>query len=123
MYKLLLIGVGGAVGSILRFVAATWCQRMAGQSFPVGTLIVNVTGCLAIGFLVAMFMEPTAIKEEYRTALIVGVLGGYTTFSAYGYESFALIKDGHWGRLIAYVLLTNALGLIAVWIGFRAGRA
>ncbi|MBI4719236.1 MAG: fluoride efflux transporter CrcB [Planctomycetes bacterium] len=119
MTKWLLIGAGGAAGSMLRYALAGLAQRLAGGSFPVGTLLVNVTGCLAIGFLGAALTGPYVIREEYRIALLVGLLGGYTTFSSFGWETLALLNDGQMARATANVLLCNGLGLAAVWLGYR----
>jgi fluoride exporter len=125
---LLLIALGGAIGSVARFLLSLWVQPVRPglplTHFPVGTLVVNVTGCLAIGVLHALFYgSPHAANErpELRAFLIVGVLGGYTTFSSFGRETLNLIGDNQLGAAAAYVLLSNALGLIAVWLGMRAG--
>lgn len=117
-YKLLLITLGGGFGSLLRYLAGGWIQRAAGATFPLGTLIVNVTGCFAIGFLNAYF-APRVIREEYRVAILVGILGGYTTFSTFGYETFMSLNDHQFPRAALNVVLSVGLGLPAVWIGYR----
>jgi CrcB protein len=119
MLKILLIGSGGAGGSILRYLIGDWVQRATGSSFPLGTLIVNVTGCLAIGFLGSLFGGPVPVREEYRLAVLVGILGGYTTFSSYGRETMTLAGDRQWWFATANLLASNALGLAAVWVGAR----
>jgi len=119
MFKILLIGVGGAGGSILRYLIGDWIQKATGSSFPLGTLTINVTGCLAIGFLGALFAGPLPVREEYRLAVLVGILGGYTTFSSYGRETMALAGDQQWWFAAANLLSSNALGLAAVWVGAR----
>jgi CrcB protein len=119
MTKLLWIAGGGALGTVLRYLAAGWGQRLVTGVFPLGTLLVNVTGCLAIGYLATLFAGPALVREEYRLALLVGFLGGFTTFSTFGFESFALLSDREWGLLGANVLLSNGLGLVAVWLGHR----
>ncbi len=122
MYKLLLIAMGGAVGSVMRYAVAGWTQKLSGSSFPLGTLIVNVSGCLAIGFLGMALTGPLLIREEYRVALLVGILGGYTTFSTFGRETFLLAADGEMGYAMTNLLLCNAVGLGAVWLGHRAAQ-
>lgn len=121
MLKLLLIFLGAGLGGVLRYLLAHTIHTAANSAFPFGTLVVNITGCLAIGFLAALFEArstgPSAIPEHYRLALIVGVLGGYTTFSAFGYESMKLITDHKWMLAGLYIFLSNALGLAAVFIG------
>jgi CrcB protein len=123
MIKLLFIAGGGALGSVLRYLAAGWGQRLTPGVFPLGTLLVNVTGCLLIGYIATLFAGPALIREEYRLAVLVGFLGGFTTFSTFGYESWALLADREWGLLGANVLLSNVAGLIAVWLGHRLALA
>ncbi len=117
MLKITLIAAGGALGSVLRY----WLgSRVHGDAaFPYGTLVVNVTGCLAIGFLAVALAGPH-VREEYRLAILVGVLGGYTTYSSFGLETYRFATGGQLGLAAAYVLLTNVLALAAVWAGARA---
>jgi CrcB protein len=123
LYKLALIALGGGAGSLLRYGLAGVVQgpRLTGAAvFPFGTLAVNALGCLAIGVCAALFLSGRyIIAEEYRIALMIGVLGGFTTFSTFGYETFELANDGQWFRAGLNVLATNAVCLIAVWIGYR----
>ena len=119
MVKLLLIAAGGAVGSLLRYLVSGWGQSLIGGWFPLGTLIVNVSGCLVIGALGGFFAGPQLVREEYRVALLVGVLGAYTTFSNFGWETFTLARDGELRLVLANLLLNNLLGLVAVWFGYR----
>jgi CrcB protein len=119
MTKLLFIAGGGALGSVLRYLVAGWGQRLTPGVFPLGTLLVNVTGCLLIGYLGTLFAGPAVVREEYRLALLIGLLGGFTTFSTFGYETWALLSDREWGLAGANVLLSNVLGLSAVWLGHR----
>lgn len=117
--KLLLLGLGGATGTILRYLIAGWVQHLTGSTFPWGTLIVNVSGCLAIGFLAMLLYGPVLTREEYRVALLIGVLGGYTTFSTFGRETFALANQGQLWAAGANIVLCNVFGLLAVWLGHR----
>jgi fluoride exporter len=119
LLKIGLIAIGGAGGSVLRYWMQSTLQRATGGTFPVGTLVVNILGCLAIGFLNRALTGAWLIREEYRIALTVGVLGGFTTFSAFGWESFTLANDGQFPRAAANIVLSVTLGLIAVWIGYR----
>jgi fluoride exporter len=118
MAKILWIAAGGAVGSVLRYFVHGWTQSLAGGVFPWGILLVNVTGCLAIGILGAFFAGPHLVRDEYRAALLIGVLGAYTTFSTFGWDTFALTQQGERNLAIVNVLLSNLLGLTAVWAGF-----
>jgi CrcB protein len=119
MNKLLLIALGGAFGSVMRYLIAGWMQRLFENPFPIGTFTVNVTGCLCVGVLAAYFAGPHLVREEYKLALTVGVLGGFTTFSTFGMETFSYLNEGQWGRAALNVLLTNITCLAAVWIGYR----
>jgi len=119
MSKLVLIFLGSGLGGVCRYVLSGWAQRFGSASFPVGTLMVNVLGCLAIGFLSAAFMGRWFIREEHRIAVVVGVIGGFTTFSAFGMETFALLNDGQYFRAATNATLSVVLGLAAVWVGYR----
>lgn len=121
MAKLICIAIGGGLGSILRYFVGGFVQRWwdgwQGWFFPAGTIVINVTGCLAIGFLYALFSGPVALREEYRLGLTVGLLGGFTTFSTFGLETFHLISDGRQMLAIANVLVSCVLGILAVAFG------
>jgi len=120
--RLFLVAVGGGAGSILRYLMAGWAQNASNALFPIGTLLVNVLGCLAIGVLGGAFAGPVLIREEYRIALLVGLLGGFTTFSTFGLETVSLLSDGQADRAVLNVVLSNGLGLVAVWLGYRLAQ-
>jgi fluoride exporter len=123
MFKFFLIALGGALGSVARYSLQGFVQRLFADTqaatFPVGTLVVNVLGCFLIGVLSGMFAGPWLIREEYRIGLTVGILGGFTTFSTFGLESFNLVNDGQHRLALANLVLSYALGLLAVGIGYR----
>ncbi len=119
MTKLLLIAGGGAVGAVSRYYLAGWAQRLVSGTFPLGTLTVNVLGCLLIGILGAFFGGPHLVRQEYRLLLMIGVLGGFTTFSTFGLETVTLINAGQFTQAGLNVLLSNGLGLLAVLLGYR----
>jgi CrcB protein len=124
--KTLLIAAGGAIGSVLRYALATFAQRHTaaittrwfGHALPVGTFVVNLVGCLLIGVLAALFVRHVLPHEQYRLALTVGVLGGFTTFSAFGLDTFALLQRGHWGLALLNIAISCAAGVGAVSLGF-----
>jgi len=123
MKHLLLAGLGGCLGSMLRFALANALARWkSGWSFPIETLVVNVTGCLAIGLLAGAFETRGVLPPATRAFLFVGVLGGYTTFSAFGAETFQLLRTGQMGFAVASVSLQVSLGLAAVWAGNALAR-
>jgi CrcB protein len=117
--KLILIMAGGSVGALLRYLLAGFAQRLANGSFPLGTLVVNVVGCLLMGLAGAMFAGPHLIREEYRMALLVGFIGAFTTFSTFGAETFSLANAGQFRLAAVNILLSNGLCLVAVWFGYR----
>ncbi len=123
MTKVLWVALGGGVGSVLRYLVAGVAQQLTASSFPAGTMIVNVIGCFAIGLVGSALAGPILVREEVRLAVLVGLLGGFTTFSSYGWETFALANDGEVARALGNVLLSNALALPAVWIGYRAAQS
>lgn len=122
MAKLAFVALGGGFGSVLRYVLAGWCQQLTRGSFPLGTLCVNVLGCLAIGLLKAAFNGSVLIKEEYQIALVIGLLGGFTTFSSFAFETFIQANERNLLSAGLNVVLSVALGLVAVWIGYRLGE-
>ncbi len=120
MVKLALIFVGGGVGSVCRYGLAGWGQRLTHASFPIGTLLVNVLGCFMIGVLNYLFSGgPYLIRPEYRVALTIGLLGGFTTFSTVGWETFAMANEGQGVRAVTNLLLSVSLGFFAVLVGYR----
>lgn len=122
MSKLALIFLGSGLGGIFRYALSGSVQRVFNGRFPAGTLVVNLVGCLLIGFLTSALLGRVLIREELRVALTVGLLGGFTTFSTFGFETFALLNDGQYARALANILLSVGAGLAAVWIGYRTAQ-
>jgi CrcB protein len=115
--RVLWIGLGGALGAILRYGLASATQSAVGGAFPVGTLLVNVLGCLAIGVLSGMAEARAFASPELRGFLVVGLLGGFTTFSAFANETLLAARDGAPGLALANVLASVTLCLAAAWLG------
>ena len=112
------------MGAVLRYVISGWVQRLPlGDSFPTGTLVVNLTGCLAVGILAELADARGVLSAELRTLLIVGVLGAYTTFSAFANESLSLFRDGEIGLGVLNVFLNVLSCLVAVWAGRSLAHA
>jgi CrcB protein len=122
MLKVVLIFVGSGIGGILRYTMQGLFQRLTESTFPLGTLVVNVIGCVFIGFLTALFSGPVLIREEYRVGLTIGVIGGFTTFSTFGLETFMLTTAGQFWFALLNVVLSCGLGFVAVWFGYRAAE-
>lgn len=117
--KFVLIMLGGAVGSLGRYLVQVWAPTWIVGTLPVGTLLVNVSGCFAIGVLNTAFSGPVTIGAEYRLAITVGILGGFTTFSSFGWETLALADSGQKSSAALYIALSVVLSLAAVWAGSR----
>lgn len=122
MLRLLLIGLGGLVGTLCRYWLSGMLARRYGETFPAGTLVVNVLGCFVIGFLFYMFQERYVAGETARTVVLVGLLGGFTTFSSYGLQTFTLLRDGELLYAAANIVASNVLGLLTVWVGYTLAR-
>ena len=116
------IAIGGAAGSVLRYVVGGAVQRTGGMGFPLGTLAVNVTGCFVIGLLSQHYMN-VQTHPHMRAALITGLCGGYTTFSTFSLEAVGLLEGGEYGKAAAYMLLSLTLSVIATLAGMATGRA
>lgn len=117
MWRYFLIFAASGAGGVLRFWLGGKLQHWAGEGFPWGTLGVNVSGCLGIGFVATAIASAFPVRQEVGLALIAGLFGGYTTFSAFGRETVALWNDGHAARAVAYVAATNLFGILAVCLG------
>ncbi len=121
--QLVLVGAGGFIGSVLRFMISGWTQRLAVWSvFPYGTLVVNVLGCLLIGVLGGLAEFRQVLEPGHRLFLMIGVLGGFTTFSTFAYETLALLRDGEALRAGANVVASVSLSMIFVWLGYALGN-
>jgi CrcB protein len=120
--QLLLVGFGGALGSMARFALSTGLHSLVGRAFPWGTLFVNVTGSFVMGLVYVLLVERTAMGPEWRSLLMVGVLGGYTTFSSFSIETLNLIEGGDVTKAALNVLASVIVCLAAVWAGVILGR-
>ena len=120
LLKAILVGSGGFVGAIFRYGMSGIVQRsMPLATFPYGTLVVNLTGCLLIGTAVGLVDSRQVFGPELRLFVLIGLLGGFTTYSTFGYESFALLRDADYLRAAANVATHVFLGLILVWAGYQ----
>jgi CrcB protein len=123
MTNILLVGMGGFIGSVARYLLSGWVYRFLNNPwFPYGTLVVNVVGCLLIGLLAGLAESRQIFSGEVRLFLLIGMLGGFTTFSTFGYETFALLRDGQFLAMAANVGAQVVFGLLAVWLGYVLSR-
>jgi CrcB protein len=123
MLKIAIIGLGGFVGAILRYLVAGGVHALAKTaSFPVGTMTVNIVGCLLIGLGGGLMESRQLFSSEWRAFLFVGILGSFTTFSTFGLETFNLAKQGQWLASFGNVSISLILGLAAVLAGYMFSR-
>ena len=118
-----MVGVGGCIGSILRFWLGSYIGGKMGTRFPYGTFVINITGSFLIGFILALLTAKTQWSPNWRYLVPIGFLGGYTTFSSFEYETLRTIQDGQLGLALLYIGLSVCVGFVAVWGGVIAGRA
>jgi len=124
MKSLLLVALGGAAGSALRYLVSILTVRLLDDwRFPVATLGVNVFGCFLAGTLWAVLSRPSLLMDEARLILLIGLLGGFTTFSAFGLETLLMLRRGEATQAMTYVAASLTLGLLAVWLGFSLAQA
>lgn len=123
MDKVLLVGVGGFIGAILRYaIGGLVGHWKAGWAFPIETLLINVSGCLVLGFLASLSELRGVLTGASRAFLFIGVLGGFTTFSTFGYETFQLLREAQWRYALLSTFLQVVLGIGAVWGGYVLAR-
>ncbi len=118
--QLLPVGLGGFLGAVTRYLVGHWLLPLSvAQRFPWPTFVVNVSGCLLIGVLAGLVEKHGLFSPALRLFLFTGLLGGYTTFSAFGLESIALLRRGDFALVALYAAASVVLGLLAVWLGLR----
>jgi fluoride exporter len=119
--NILLVGIGGALGSISRYLLGTWIQSLSRSlDFPFGTLTVNLLGCFVIGFLSQLAESRGAFTPESRAFVFIGILGGFTTFSSFGNDTINLFRDGESFNALMNIGTNVIIGLLLVWLGRTA---
>jgi CrcB protein len=122
MSRLLLIGLAGFVGTLSRYWLSGVVARRYGETFPLGTLVVNLSGCFVVGLLYYLLQERFVVNPTARTIVLIGFLGGFTTFSSLGLQTFTLLQDGEFALAILNLTVSNFVGLFLVWIGYTLAR-
>ena len=120
--NLLIVGLGGAAGSMLRYAVQKLCNVHGAGAFPTGTLIVNITGCFLIGILWGIVSRSVSWNEEMKLLLMTGFCGGFTTFSAFTLEGIGLLKESKTALFFIYLTASVAGGLLATFIGIRIAK-
>ncbi|HUO34734.1 MAG TPA: fluoride efflux transporter CrcB [Candidatus Acidoferrum sp.] len=122
MTKYLIVGLGGAVGSVLRFWAGGYISTRMGTRFPYGTFVINITASFLIGFIMELLAERGHWNPNWRYLIPIGFLGGYSTFSSFEYETFRVFQDGELLIAMLNVVSSVVVGFFAVWLGVITGK-
>jgi CrcB protein len=120
--SLALVAIGGAIGSVSRSLLSTFVLRVTGSLLPVGTFAVNVVGCVAFGAIVGAAEHRFVLTPEARAFLLVGILGGFTTFSSYTFETFTLMQDGQFAAAAFNIAGQVVAGLLGFWVAYVIAR-
>jgi CrcB protein len=121
--KYLMVGIGGGLGSILRFWVGSYVSGRMGTRFPYGTFLINCTASFLIGLIITLLAEKTHWNPNLRYLIPIGFIGGYSTFSTFEYETFRLLQDGEMVSVALNVVLSVVVGFLAVWLGVMVGRS
>jgi CrcB protein len=123
MQKIILIGLAGLIGTLCRYWLSGLVARTYGETFPWGTLVVNVVGCLLAGSLFYLMEERFLVNPTLRSVILIGLLGGFTTFSSFSLQTFTLLREGEFALATLNVTLSNLLGLLMLWAGYSLVKA
>jgi len=122
MTKYLMVAIGGAIGSVLRFWVGTHVSNRIATRFLAGTFIINVTACFLIGFVITVLAENSSWSPNWRYLIPIGFIGGYSTFSTFEYETFRVLQEGEFLIAGLNVVLSVVVGFVSVWVGVITGR-
>lgn len=122
MLKIFLIGMAGLAGTLSRYWLSGVVAKRYGETFPLGTLVVNLVGCFLAGLLFYLLQERFLVNQTMRTAVFIGLLGGFTTFSSIGLQTFTLLQDGEFGLAALNIGASNVAGLFLVWAGYTLAK-
>lgn len=123
MQRVILVGLAGLAGTLGRYCLSGLVARRYGETFPWGTLVVNATGCFLTGAIYYLSEERFLISPIFRSMILIGLLGGFTTFSSYGLQTFTLLREGEFGLALLNITLSNLLGLLLIWAGYVLMKA
>lgn len=122
MQRLIYIGLAGAAGTLMRYWLSEWTARRFGETFPTGTLVVNLLGCFLAGLFFYLMFDRYLVSPTVRAVVLIGLLGGFTTFSSFGLQTFTLLRDGEMGLALLNIAVSNVAGLLMVWVGYSLAR-
>jgi CrcB protein len=122
MLRLIFIGFAGFAGTLMRYWLSDWTARRYGETFPTGTLVVNMLGCFLTGLLFYLMFDRYLVSPTVRTVVLIGLLGGFTTFSSFGLQTFTLLRDGELALALFNIAISNIGGLLMVWVGYSLAK-
>ena len=122
MSKLFLIGFAGFIGTLSRYLMSDVIAKRYGETFPLGTVVVNLVGCFLVGLFFRLLEERFLVNHTVRATVMIGFLGGFTTFSSFGLQTFMLLQDRQFGFAALNLTTSNILGLLVVWAGYSLAR-
>jgi CrcB protein len=122
MLRLIFIGFAGFAGTLMRYWLSDWTARRYGETFPTGTLVVNLLGCFLAGLLFYLMFDRYLVSPTVRTVVLIGLFGGFTTFSSFGLQTFTLLRDGELGLALLNIAISNVGGLLMVWVGYSLAK-
>ncbi len=122
MTKYLMVAIGGALGSVLRFWVGTYISNRIATRFLAGTFVVNMTACFLIGFVITVLAEKSSWNANWRYLIPIGFIGGYSTFSTFEYETFRVFQEGDFLIAGLNVILSVVVGFVSVWMGVVTGK-
>jgi CrcB protein len=122
MQRLIFIGLAGFAGTLMRYWLSEWTARRFGETFPTGTLVVNLIGCFLAGLFFSLMFDRYLVSPTVRTVILIGLLGGFTTFSSFGLQTFTLLRDGEMGLALLNIAISNVGGLLMVWVGYSLAK-
>ena len=122
MQRLLFIGLAGAAGTLMRYWLAEAIAQRFSERFPIGTVVVNLVGCFFVGVLFYLMFDRFVVSPTVRMIVLIGLLGGFTTFSSYGLQTFTLLRAGEIGLALLNMAVSNAGGLLMVWLGYSLAK-
>ncbi len=122
MIKSLVVFIGGGIGSLLRYLMSGWVYSLMGAGFPYGTFAVNILGSLVIGFFLTVAEDRFLVSPDFRVFVAIGIIGGFTTFSTFTYETLGLFRDGSFLLGAANIVLSLTVALLAAWLGSLLGK-
>ena len=122
MQRIILIGFAGFAGTLMRYWLSERTANRFGEAFPAGTLLVNLIGCFLAGLLFYFMFERYVVSPTVRAVVLIGLLGGFTTFSSFGLQTFTLLREGNLGLALVNVGISNIGGLLMVWAGYSLAK-